>query len=168
MKNYILSKLFNKSTIQAYLKSATSKDEQLKAAMSHVLAEGMTHRVLPEEYEDFIGHLMTGVKTDKEVVALNMRRRVLDSITHDVSQWHAIYAMAAPYVSKDGQWPEQKVYGVRQRVKSELLEAKNVLVYVKILSTALMETLPTMPENVAKAIASSVYYTVKMQKEKTQ
>jgi len=168
MKYFLLSKLFNKSTIQTYLKSATSKDEQLKAAMSHVLAEGMTHRVLPDEYEDFIGHLMTGVKTDKSVVALNMRRRVLTAITPDVSQWHGIYAMVAPYVAKDDLWPEQNLYLIRQVVKPELDSAKNVLVYVKILSNALTVALPTMPEDVAKAVASSIYYTVKMQKEKAQ
>lgn len=167
MKSFFISlflKLFGLNNVNVHIKSELSREEKEKQAMDYLLKEGMTYRVLPDNYEEFIGNLMTGVKCNPEIVMRNLTRRVLNRLKYDESQWHAIYAMVAPYIVTD-QWPEQTVYQIRQETKEALTSTKNMLGYVKVLSEALMAKIPDLDKNIANAVACTIYYTEKARKE---
>lgn len=156
----LIVKLFGLQYVNYFVKFEQTDEERTKEAMDFLISEGMHFRVLPENYEAFYKELITGSKEDK-VWRSVLFRKALDTVSKEESYQLAAHILLAPYAKGTGEWPEQIFFKANHLAASKLVVPVPMLGYVKILTEALIEVCPTLPIDVARAVAFSVYHTNK-------
>lgn len=143
-----------------WLKADLPDDVKLGDAKETLRVEYMRHRVLSKEQEDFLGELASGCK-DTAVHFQNRKRYILNHIDYKESPWFAAYTLIAPYCTKETAYPEQEMHLARSMINKDLEKGSSCLPYQKALAEALVERLPEMPKDIARAAASVIFFTCK-------
>lgn len=168
MKNFIMSifvKWLGVDYINGWITALMDRTERTQDAMEYLLHEGRTQRKLSPQYVAFIKELYAGT-INREVQKSVIYRDVLDNITSPESVQLAAHVLLAPYVDSK-EYPEQLLYRVRSSIQPLVSQRTPMLGYVKILSDALVKELgPEFPIETARAVASVVFQTEKLYKEK--
>lgn len=143
-----------------WLKAELPDDVILNDAKATLRTEYFKHSTLPKDHEDFLGELASGCK-DTCVQLQSRKRYILNHIDRHESTWFAAYNLLAPYCTEETAYPEQELYLARSAVAPELEKGNSCLPYQKALAEALVERLPTMPKDIARAAATVVFFTCK-------